>query len=107
MHTLPQVPSNYPEASELSDTAWLKSADWLNWPCPVMSALKRTPLHDFNYFSIMFCYIISNTYQKIGHLFCPAHISELSQCVNNKACTRAKLQPFTWKVSQNNELIKD
>ena len=50
---------------------WQKSADWLNWPCPVGSAIKRIPLQDFNSFSIMFYYIISTTYQKIGDLFCP------------------------------------
>ena len=50
---------------------WQKLADWLNWPCPVRSALKRTPVQDFDSFSIMFYYIISTTYQKIGDLFCP------------------------------------
>ena len=44
---------------------------WLNWPCPVRSFLKRTPMQDFNSFSLMFYYIISTTYQKIGDLFCP------------------------------------
>ena len=34
------------------------------------SALKRRPVQDFNSFSIMFYYIISTTYQKIGDLFC-------------------------------------
>ena len=29
-----------------------KSTDWLNWPCPVRSALKRTPVQDFDSFSI-------------------------------------------------------
>ena len=43
----------------------------VGWPCPVRSALKRTPLQDFNYFSIVLYYIISTTYQKIGDLFCP------------------------------------
>ena len=33
-------------------------------------ALKRTPMQDFNYFSIRFYYIISTTYQKIGDLVC-------------------------------------
>ena len=42
----------------------------VGWPCLVRSALKRTPVQDFNSFSIMFCYIISTTYQKIGDLFC-------------------------------------
>ena len=31
------------------------------WPCPVRSALKRTTVHDFNSFSLMFYYIISIT----------------------------------------------
>ena len=34
-------------------------------------ALKRTPVQDFNYFSMMFCYIISTTYKKVGDLFYP------------------------------------
>ena len=42
----------------------------VGWPCPVRSALKRTPVQDFNSFSILFYYIISTTYQKIGDLFC-------------------------------------
>ena len=32
---------------------------------------KRSPVQDFNSFSIMFYYIFSITYQKIGDLFCP------------------------------------
>ena len=44
---------------------------WLKWPCPVKSALKRTPVQDFKSYSIMFNNIISNTNQKIGDLFCP------------------------------------
>ena len=43
-----------------------------------MSALKRTSMQDFNYFSIMFYYIISTTYQKIGDLFWTVHI--FGQC---------------------------
>ena len=53
----------------------------LEWPCPVRSALKRTPVEDFNSFSIMFYYIISTKYQKIGDLFCLAHIYGLSHSV--------------------------
>ena len=41
----------------------------LGLPCPVRSALKRTPVQDFSYFSIMYKYIFSTTYQKIGDLF--------------------------------------
>ena len=37
----------------------------------VRSALKRTPVQDFDYFSIIFYYMISSKYQKIGDLFCP------------------------------------
>ena len=45
----------------------------MGWPSPVRSALKRTPVQDFNSFSIIFYYIISTTiYQKIGDLFCLA-----------------------------------
>ena len=38
---------------------------------PVRSALKRTLVQNFNSFSILFYYIFSTTYQKIGDLFCP------------------------------------
>ena len=34
-------------------------------------ALKRTPVQDFDYFSIIFYYMISTSYQKFGDLFCP------------------------------------
>ena len=30
----------------------------VGWPCPVRSALKRTPVQDFNFFSIIFYCII-------------------------------------------------
>ena len=43
----------------------------VGWPCPVRSALKKTPVQGFNSFSIMLYYIISTTYQKIGDLFYP------------------------------------
>lgn len=57
-------------------------ADGLGWPCPVRSALKRTPMQDFYHFPMIFYYISSTTYQKIGDLFCPVHISGLSHSVN-------------------------
>ena len=41
----------------------------LGWPCLVRSALKRTPVQNFNHFSIMFNYIFSTTYQRIKDLF--------------------------------------
>ena len=41
---------------------------------------QHAVVEDFNSFSTMFYYIINTTYQKIGDLFCPAHISGLSQC---------------------------
>ena len=41
----------------------------VGWPCPVRSALERTPVQDFNS-SIMLYYIIITTYQKTGDLFC-------------------------------------
>ena len=37
--------------------------------CPVRSALQ--PMQDFNFYFMMFYYIISTTYQKIGDLFWP------------------------------------
>ena len=43
----------------------------VGWLCPIRSDLKRTPVQDFKSFSIMFYYIFSTTYQKIGDLFCP------------------------------------
>ena len=53
----------------------------LGWPCLARSALKRSPVQDFNYLFIMFYCIISTTYPKIGDLFCPVHISGLSHSV--------------------------
>ena len=60
----------------------------VGWLCPVKSALKRTPVHDFNSFSIIIYYIISTTYQKIGDLFCPVHISGLLHSVSSKFTLR-------------------
>ena len=47
---------------------------------------KRTPVQDFNSFSIMFYYNISTTYQKIGDLFFPVHICGHSHIVNISIC---------------------
>jgi hypothetical protein len=38
-------------------------------------------VQDFNSFSMIFYCIISTTYQKIGDLFCPVHISGFSHSV--------------------------
>ena len=38
----------------------------VGWQCPVRSALKRTPVQDFNSFSIIFYYIFSTTYKKLA-----------------------------------------
>ena len=57
---------------------------WMAMPGPVRSALKRTHIEDFNYFPIMFYYIITTKYQKIGELFCPVHISGLLHSVGSK-----------------------
>ena len=65
--------------------------NWLNWPCPVRSALKRTHVQDFNSFSIMFYYIISTTCLKIGDLFCPIHIYGLSHSVHSKTIHHVNL----------------
>ena len=54
----------------LLNPAFLQRQKGLEWPCPVRSALKMTPVQDFNSFSITFYYIISTIYQKIGDLFC-------------------------------------
>ena len=48
-------------------------------------------MQDFNSFSIMFYYIISATYQKIGDLFCPVHISGLSHSVCEGACAHERV----------------
>ena len=75
---------------------------WVGWLCPVMSALKRTPLQDFNSFSIMFYCIISTTYQKIGDLFCPGIFLDFAQCdhvqglVRHVECSRAFLLISFW-----------
>ena len=53
---------------------WAKLAVPFGW-------LLQNDLQDFNFFPIMFYYIISTTYQKIGDLFCPVHISGLSHSV--------------------------
>ena len=55
--------------------------NWLNWQQLVGSTLKTTLLQDFNSFSIVFYYIISTTYQKIGDLFCSVYIFGLSHSV--------------------------
>ena len=70
----------------------------VGWPCPVRSALKRTPVQDFNSFSI----IISTTYQKIGDLFCPGIFLDIAQCdhvqglVRHVECSRAFLLISFW-----------
>ena len=52
---------------------------WAWMAVPVMSDFKRTPVEDFNSFSIMF-YYISTTYKKIGDLFCPVIFWTFAQC---------------------------
>ena len=48
---------------------WSSQPKWVEWPCPVRSTLKRTPVQDFNSFPIMFYCTISTTYQETGDLF--------------------------------------
>ena len=56
--------------------------------CHVRSALKKTSVQDFNCFSIMFYYISSTTYQKIGDLYCPVHIQfNFAWCAPPKSLT--------------------
>ena len=62
-----------------------KLADWLNWPDPVKSAFKRTPVQDFNSFSITFYHIISTTYQKFETYF--ALLIFLEFCTVYRAAT--------------------
>ena len=62
----------------------------VGWPCPVRSALKRTPIQDFNSFSMIFYHTFSSTYQRIGDLFCPVIFldfrSVTRQVANNSKC---------------------
>ena len=44
--------------------------------------LQKNTRLGFHYFFIMFYCTISTTYQRIGDLFCPVHISGLSHCVS-------------------------
>ena len=80
----------WPNRARPSHPFWQKG---LEWPCPVRSALKRTPVQDFNSFSIIFYCIISTTYQKIGDLFCPVHISGFSHSVTRYYFTVNKYIP--------------
>ena len=48
---------------------------WIEWLCPVRSALKRTSVQDLNSFSIMIYCIISTTYLKIWRHILPCYIS--------------------------------
>ena len=59
----------------------------------IETLLKRMLVQDFNYFSIMFYYIISTIYQEIGDLFCHVHISGLSHSVSKvgKRAAHARL----------------
>ena len=75
-------------------------ADGLGWPSPVRSALKRTPVQDFISFLIMLYNIISTTYQKIGDLFCPVHISGLSHSVK-----RVQLNDKTFQALINSLVL--
>ena len=47
----------WPNRAQPSHPFLQKLADWLNCLCPVRSALKRTPVQDFDSFSIMLYYI--------------------------------------------------
>ena len=49
--------------------------------CPVKSALKRMSVKDLNYFSIiMFYYIFSTTYQKVGDFSSLLNFWTFAQC---------------------------
>ena len=67
---------------------------WMGWPYPVWSALKKTPEQDYNYFSIMYYYIISTKYQKIGDPILLCYISGLSQSVDGWGYFRKHKNPF-------------
>ena len=67
----------------------------VGWLCPLRSAFNRTPVQNFNSFSIMFYYIIITTYQTIGHLFCPDIFWTFAQCEHTGKRCRKK---FLWKI---------
>ena len=51
--------------------AWPVQPQRVEWLCPIRSDLKRTTVLHFNSFFIMFHYIFSTTYQKLGDPFYP------------------------------------
>ena len=63
----------------------------LGWPCQVGQPSKGHPCRILILFSIMFYYIISTTYQKIGVLFCPVHIFGVSHSVQSKGSSQLYL----------------
>ena len=68
--------------------------------CPVRSALKRTPVQDFNSFSILFYFVISISSQKIGDLFFPVIFLDF--------CTFAVWPSQDWEtVIENDSMISD
>ena len=66
---------------------------------PCRSALKRTPMQDFNSFSIMFCYIFRTKYQKIRDLFCPVIFLDFCIVWNCNA-------DFCWPWARSHGLIR-
>ena len=55
--------------NELNSCNGVLSAKIWGWPCPVRSALKRTPVQNLNSSSIRIYWIFTD--QNIGDLFCP------------------------------------
>ena len=70
----------------------------VGWPCPVRSALKRTPCRNLIIFlyNVLLCkYIISTTYQKIGDLFCPVIFLDFRSVLGPRA-SLSKIPNSLW-----------
>jgi hypothetical protein len=78
------IQTRSPNLSQFRQSANVCQKGW-DGRAHVRSALKRTLVLDFNYFAIMFNYIFSTTYQKIGDLFCSLIFLDISS-VQNPNC---------------------
>jgi hypothetical protein len=112
--TLKQFPLQIQQIQSVCNRArpfhpfWQKSADWLNWLCPVTpvrSVLKRTAVQDFYSFSIIFYDIINTTYQKIGDLLPCSYFWTFAQCSVPKTFLPKKV-PFTIQLSYHFRVIR-
>ena len=67
---------------------------------------KGRQYRNFNYFSILFYYIISTTYQKIGYLFCPVHISGLSRIEIVLTCDESRTSQLSLVWGSTPSILK-